>query len=53
MARVMELFVIANAVCGIAAFVGVRFIFRRSKDVARRGFDIVHRDEEEEDVRKT
>ena len=34
MARIMELFVIANAVCGIAAFLGVRMVVRRSRDAA-------------------
>lgn len=48
MARIMELFVIVNAACGIAAFLGVRFLFRRSKDKAKRGFDIIRGDEEEE-----
>lgn len=41
MARVMELFVIINAMCGIAAFLGVRLVIRRSRDAAKRGIDII------------
>lgn len=47
MARVMELFVIVNALAGIATFVGVAW--RRSKDKTKRGFDIItNRGEEDE-----
>ena len=48
MARVMELFVIVNALAGIATFLGVRFVWRRSKDVTKRGFDVIH-DRKQED----
>lgn len=44
MARIAEIFVIVNAVAGIAAFMGVRFIWRRSKDKAKRGFEIINMD---------
>jgi hypothetical protein len=49
MARIAELFVIVNALAGIATFLGVRFIWRRSKDKAKRGLDIVRVDRELED----
>lgn len=51
MARVMELFVIANAICGIAAYLGVRLVIRRSKDAAKRSIDIVRRNDEEDATR--
>lgn len=44
----MELFVIVNALAGIATFLGVRFVWRRSKDVTKRGFDVIHDRKEEE-----
>lgn len=47
MARIMELFVIVNAMAGVATFLGVRFVWRRSKDKAKRGLDIIHTDKEE------
>jgi hypothetical protein len=46
MARIMELFVIVNAACGIAAFLGVRMVIRRSRDAAKRGIDIVRGEDE-------
>lgn len=49
MARIVELFVMANALAGIAAFMGVRFIWRRSKDKAKRGFEIIHMDREDDE----
>jgi len=47
MARIAEIFVIVNALAGIAAFMGVRFIWRRSKDKAKRGFEIINVDKNE------
>lgn len=48
MARVMELFVIVNALAGIATFLGLRFVWHRSKDATKRGFDVITRDDPEE-----
>lgn len=48
MARVMELFVIVNALAGIATFLGLRFVWRRSRDATKRGFDVIHDKNEEE-----
>jgi len=47
MARLIELLVIVNGVAGIATFLGVRFIWRRSKSASKRGFQIIHADKEE------
>lgn len=49
MVRILELFMVANAVAGIATFLGIRFAWRRSRDKAKRGFDIIHMDRAEED----
>lgn len=46
MARIAEIFVIANAIAGIATYMGVRFIWRRSKDKAKRGFEIINMDKQ-------
>lgn len=51
MARVMELFVIVNALAGIATFLGVRFVWRRSRDVTKRGFDVIHDKKEDQELR--
>lgn len=40
MTRIMEIFVIANALAGIATYLGVRFVVRRSKDATKRGLGI-------------
>lgn len=53
MARVMELFVIVNAACGIAVFLGVRSVKRRAQDAVRSAADKVGLDvgsTEEEDI---
>lgn len=47
MARLVEIFVLANAAMGIATFLGVRFVWRYSKNKAKRGFEIVNTDKEE------
>ena len=47
MARFLELLVLVNGVAGIATFLGVRFVWRRSKNKAKRGFQIIHSDREE------
>jgi hypothetical protein len=47
MARIAEIFVIANALAGIATYMGVRLIWRRSKNKAKRGFDIIRVDKDE------
>jgi hypothetical protein len=44
----MEIFVIVNALCGIAAFLGVRFIYRRSKEATKRGFDVITKGDDDE-----
>ena len=47
MARFLELLVLVNGIAGIATFLGVRFVWRRSKNKAKRGFQIIHSDREE------
>lgn len=49
MARIIELFVLANAALGILTFLGVRFVWRRSKDATKRGFEIIHDTKEEDE----
>ena len=39
--RLVEIFVAVNALCGIAAFLGMRVVYHRSKDATKRGFDII------------
>lgn len=46
MARIIELFVLANALAGIATFLGVRFAWRYSKNKAKRGFQVINADKE-------
>lgn len=48
MVRILELFMLANAAAGIATFFGLRFVWRRSKDKAKRGFDIIQMDRADE-----
>lgn len=48
MTRFVEIFVAVNALCGIAAFLGLRVVFRRSKDATKRGFDIIRGGNDEE-----
>lgn len=48
MARFVEVFVAVNALCGIAAFLGLRVVFRRSKDATKRGFDIIRGGDEDD-----
>lgn len=46
--RLVEIFVAVNALCGIAAFLGLRIVYRRSKDATKRGFDIIRGGDDEE-----
>lgn len=46
MARLIEVFVLVNALAGIATFLGVRFAWRFSKNKAKRGFEIINVDKE-------
>lgn len=46
--RLVEIFVAVNALCGIAAFLGLRVVFRRSRDATKRGFDIIRGGDEDE-----
>lgn len=45
--RIVEIFTLVSALAGIATFLGVRVAWRRSKDAAKRGFDIIHMDRAE------
>lgn len=47
MTRIIELFVLVNALAGIATFLGVRFAWRYSKHKAKRGFQVINVDKEE------
>lgn len=46
--RLVEIFVAVNALCGIAAFLGLRVVYKRSKDATKRGFDIIRGGDDEE-----